>query len=277
MKRIKLTLTLITLPLIACVVVAFLESCQKDTARITLTKEPTAYLKSFTASLPSVINKDIRFKADDMTNRRAGSTASSDMIEIGVNFPENTSQVYTDQCDNINTLEDMARIAHESGAEFDPQPVGTDGYMIAISKNALTGSLEDMINDAKNFLYGKGFTEEDIQEMLEENDADETTLIPFVLALSVVEAQQSEEENDQLSLSSLIPCTKVSAAGVTQDEVLNCAIQAVGADLIMQLGKSEVKTWSVKVVKRLFKTVLPKMVGAAGVAIMIIDFTMCIS
>lgn len=171
----------------------------------------------------------------------------------------------------------MARIAHESGAEFDPQPIGTDGYIIAISQSALTGSLEDMINDSKNYLYGKGFTEEDIQEMLEENDADETSLIPFVLGLSVVEAQQSEEEsNNELSLSSLIPCTKVHA-GITQNPVINCAIEAIGLDLVVQLKKSSTTKWTVPIVKRLFKTVLPKMVGSAGVAIMIVQFSICMA
>lgn len=92
----------------------------------------------------------------------------------------------------------------------------------------------------------------------------------------VIESQQSEENNDQLSLLSLTPCAKASAAGLTHTEVYNCAIQAIGVDIITQLTKSEVKTWSVKVVKRLFKTVLPKMYGPAGVAIMVADFAICI-
>lgn len=281
MKRSKALLFLLVLPLIACVAIAVLESCQQDdnyAVKSELSTIPSECFSSFVKGFANMSKQKISYFTKNGTIRRSSAVNVNDRIDIAVNFPPNTQQSYIDRLPKIETIEDMARLSHECAADFALAGEGSDGYVIAISREALYGSLEGMIAQSKDYLKSKGMTEEDIQEMLDENDADETSLIVFAWGLSIIELEQTVDnsENGQFSFSSLIPCTK-AYAGYTQYPVLNCAIEAIGMDILLQLGKSNATKLTVPVIKKLFKTVLPKIVGTAGLAIMAVEFTICMN
>lgn len=59
--------------------------------------------------------------------------------------------------------------------------------------------------------------------------------------------------------------------------VLDCIVHALGADALILLGTSNTSTWSWPVLKRTFKSIAKRMLGPIGVAIAVIDFSLCMA
>lgn len=244
MKRLKALSLLLVLPLIACVTIAALESCQQDDNGVVkneLSTIPSEWFGSFVKSITNVSKQKISYFTKNGTTRRSSSVNANDRIDIAVNFPPNTQQSYIDRLSEIETIEDMARLSHECAADFALAEEGSGGYVIAISQEALYGSLEEMIAQSKEYLKSKGMTDEDIQEMLDENDADETSLVVFAWGLSVVEYEEANADfEDSFGLTSFIPCTRASASiNIRAEVIVGCAIEALGFDIYTFL-KSQV-------------------------------------
>lgn len=281
MKRSKALLFLLALPLIACVAIAVLESCQQD-ANYAVKSEPSTVpsecFSSFVKGIANVSKQKISYFTKNGTTRRSSTVNANDRIDIAVNFPPNTQQSYIDRLSEIETIEDMAKLSHECAADFALAEEGSGGYVIAISQEALYGSLEEMIAQSKEYLKSKGMTDGDIQEMLDENDADETSLVVFAWGLSAVEYEEANADSeDSFDLTSFIPCTRASASiNIRTGVIVGCAIEALGFDIYNYFKKSSTYKWTVALVKRMFKAYLPKVLGPAGAVITLAQFMICV-
>ncbi|MBQ9230033.1 MAG: hypothetical protein IJ190_02520 [Prevotella sp.] len=280
MKKVKALLFVLTLPLITCVLVAVLESCQQDENFAVKSKPsnaPSDCFNSFVKGISDVSKQKISYFTHSGNIRRSSSVNTNDRIDIAVNFPPNTQQSYIDRLSEIETIEDMARLSHECAADYELAGEGTEGYVVAISQEALYGSLEEMIAQSKEYLKSKGMTDDDIQEMLDENDADESSLVVFAWGLSIVECEETNAESENSGLTSFIPCTRVKASGLspTARQVIGCAVSAIGLDIINYFQQSATKKWTAAIIKRMFKAYLPKVMGPAGTALIIVEFTRC--
>lgn len=285
MKKLNAVLFVLALPLIACIFVAALESCQQENSRSVVeapSTNSTNFLMSFTKELSNASKQDIRYDEHTATNRRVSSVYDNDMFYIAVKFPENTNQEYIKSLPNIKTIEDMAHLAHETAAEYELVDATYSGNKVPISREHLYVSLEGLIAQSKEYLKGKGMTDDDIEEMLEENNADESSLIIFAWGLSCVEYMQKNAiEMDSLDFNAYIPCTQARAIDLTIENkeiktLVKCALKAIGADIVASLATSGAKTWTKAIIKRLFKVVLPKVIGPAGAAITAISFVICV-
>lgn len=286
MKKLNAVLFLLALPLIACVFVAALESCQKEVSHSVVnapSTNSTNFLLSFSKELANASKQNIKYEEQSVTTRRTSSVYDNDLIYVAVKFPENTPQEYVNRLPNITTIEDMARMAHETAAEYELVDATYSGYKVPISREHLHASLEGLIAKSKEYLKGKGMTDADIEEMLEENDADEGCLIIFAWGLSAVEhMQEYEEEKDSLDFSSFIPCTQARAIDLNIENkdvrtLIKCSMRALGVDIIAQLSKSNAKKLTKPIIKRLFKVVLRNAIGYVGAAIAAITFIDCIN
>lgn len=163
--------------------------------------------------------------------------------------------------DEIKTAGDIINLAITTGAPMSLENDGSYSDTLFLSNQECKDALSELIICSKKYLYDNGFSETDIQEMLSENNADESALVPLVTLLA------EEEQNDIVNENSSITRSWAKAG--------HCAMHALGADVIFSLGKSGATVWSKAVIKKTFKFVATKACGIAGAALFVVDFSLC--
>lgn len=191
---------------------------------------------------------------------------------VYIEFSENnlSEAVKVERLRKISTMDDVMRLVREQGAIvslFDNEYA--DGYVELSNEKALELA-GPMIKECKQYLYGKGFSESEIQSMLSENDKVEADIIPFVLFL----VEQEEHENQVIQENGFVfnPVTGliVEGDGSSIDPKFNwakvgyCALKTIGLDIIQEIRNSGVKTLTKAVLKKAFKTVAKRLMGPVG-------------
>jgi|GEM_PF-6458131 len=134
----------------------------------------------------------------------------------------------------------------------------------------IESALQPSVIEAKKYLYTKGFTDQDIHEMIVEENGNELDLIPFVIGLASLE--------DTNTLTMDYPNLFISNAyAQTTSDFIRCGAIAIGADLLFSLGTSDATKWSKKAMKKAFGEVAKKALGPIGVAISVVTFSVCIA
>lgn len=190
---------------------------------------------------------------------------------VYINFPGEVSPVDLLYFDNANSIQGLTDLIHEADAtvQYEPTPVNSQ-YELTVPVQQVISSLNPLVTESKQFLYSRGFTESDIQQMIQEENALETDLIPLVMAVT-------QAENSQVVARNYMNYLPVSSANaLTWSEVGSCAMEALGADILFSLGQSTATVWSMAAIKTAFKTVAKRMLGPIGVAIAVVDFSWCL-
>ena len=127
----------------------------------------------------------------DGTIQRIISPASNE-VAVYVQFPEKVTTEEYSLFENTNTLQDIVDLMHETNAilQYETTPTNED-YQINLPIETITNSLNPLVLESKQYLYTKGFSEQDIQQMIAEENAEEVDLIPFVMALTQTESNQT--------------------------------------------------------------------------------------
>lgn len=166
----------------------------------------------------------------------------------------------------LKTPKQIVELVGNTGAKLSLIKDESCDGMLLISDLETKQALNPLISSSKQYLYKKGFTEDEIQDMLQENDADESEIVPFVTALIKEEyAQQKFSQNT------------VNNSWENIKPYVRCLGDALGVDAIYALSQSTAKNWSKAVLKRVFKTVAKKIYGPIGVLIFTIEFARCAS
>lgn len=256
MKKLKTIILACFSILLVCVVCGLVVSCQNDMA-VQMEEEQAVDARSFTASFKDNLNL---FMGYEVTVDSAQLSASSLSTRVQ---PATTYQIFLDSpvdeqpliMNTIKTPKQIYDLVKIRGVELSRTYKSDTRYVLNISKEESEAALEPLILDSKRYLKEKGFTDREISQMLVANNAEETTLIPFVISLV-------EEE---------LKC----GSGVDIPTAIRCAQQAIGFDIFYALNQSVAKTWSKAVLKKIFKTVAAKVIGPVGTIIFVIDFALC--
>lgn len=222
------------------------------------------YLQSFT------VLKENAFKEDITPIITKAGSFSSDTKALKVCFPVEKTPLVP-EIKNVNCLNDLQNLASKYAASFEiTDGSEISGNTVLISEAKTSASMAAMIKQSKQYLNSLGMTDADIQQMLKEENADESTLVPFTLSLM-------EHDNNsyytwlRTSQFSLIPC----AYAIDWGQVGQCSLRAIGADIFFGLGTSMAKAWTKAAIKKAFKAAAEKILGPVGVAIAVIDFALC--
>lgn len=248
-------------------------SCQNDADSLcTSTKEISDNLKLSTKQLMStriVLGNEIKhgiFKAAEKKQL---------VKTVYVDFPDDTPKLEIDRVRELKTLDDMMLLSHQTAAEFHFEKSELTCDSISISEKEAEVALKPMVAECKRYLYAKDFSDNDIEEMLQESNADETLLVTFVLALMEKEQMEGEKLADVFNSYPLLFTTPARAVSVDWSKAGYCAAGAIGLDIFAGLSQSTLKTWSIAAMKKAFKTVAQKVVGPVGVLIFVGDFSWC--
>jgi len=182
--------------------------------------------------------------------------------------PENISMVY-----QITSVQQLADLQNSTNAviQYSPTPENSNNQ-VQVHIDALNNSLIPLINESKQYLYAKGLTEQNIQDMLLEHNGKTEDLIPFVMALTNAEVQPETFSRNYLS-----PFVNTANAKLNANDYLMCGIVAIGADVLYSLGSSGLATWSTQLIMRSFAVVAKRFLGPIGVAIAVVSFGVCLA
>lgn len=226
--------------------------------------------EKFTSTVSSQKNKigQILFnKINSSTSRLDDSNES-----IYLEFPEGTSNKALDMYTQTNSLQDLSNLIDKTNAvvQYDPT-TSNSTYEINVPIEVIVNSLNPLIIEAKNYLYTKGFTKQDIQNMLVEENGKEEDLIPFVMSLTHIEKGGTYTQNFNL------PFVNYAYARLSANDYIRCAAVAIGADVLWALGGSSAASWGILAMKKAFKAVAMRMLVPIGVAISVVSFGVCIT
>ncbi len=175
-----------------------------------------------------------------------------------------------------STLEDLIRLEHEFALTFSTirRPDSADSIVVTVQDTK--EALKPILLRSKEYLYKKGFSDSEIQEMIKEENATEEDLIALVMLISSDESQTIALHSPNMEYSFFAtPCY----AAFTQSDlatISKCALQAIGADIIQALCLQKGTVWAKPLIKKAFKTVAKRMLGPIGVGIAVVEFTVCI-
>lgn len=176
-----------------------------------------------------------------------------------------------EDCDltEVKTTEDFIRLKNEFNIDYSfVRDCEKYPDSIIVDNEAIEAGFIPLIAESKNYLYGKGITEDQIQEMLIENETDEKTLVPVALALMEYEFKGGAEYFDVDSSMYL------DSRSIDWVKVGGCAMAAIGLDILKDLSKfGKNVTW--EIVKKVFKTTAKRIAGPFGVACAVVEFTLC--
>lgn len=205
------------------------------------------------------------------------SKNDNDVITIYVDYPEDTSKPIKELCEFVSTAQDMIALHRLTAAEFSTDNTGTE-YKIQISEDEAKQSLSPLVEQSRQYLYSKGMSENEIQNMLTENNADETQLVPFVLLLINQECREMElaKNERQKAPNNFLQLFVIPCRASNLNAVFDCGMEALGVDFLFAAGTSITKTWSVAIIKKAFKSIAQKALGPVGAAIAVGSFGWCL-
>lgn len=222
-----------------------------------------------------------KFKASIQTNKsKVGSIMLGGSVtgrpdpsreSIYVDFPGDIGSETTNLYSQTNSIQGLSNLIDNTNAIIQYSPTKTNSdYEINVSVEAVKNSLAPLIADAKNYLYTKGFTNQEIDDMISLHNGTEEDLIPYVMSLTHL------EEGGSFAQNLTIPFVNNVYAKLDANDYLRCAGVAIGADVLWSLGASSAATWGKAAMVKAFGAVAKRLLGPIGVAIAVVSFGVCL-
>lgn len=277
-------LLLCSLMVLTCIFMFFLNSCNSE--ETIEDKHSKEFISSYNILLDKFSSMNI---VNNITKSRVsidedlGDNQLDETILIYLLYPKNTQEDIKNLTEEVVTIQDLSDLIRLTDAVLQYQPNNENiKYKIEVSKASIMNGINPMIKTAKEYLYSRGFSEEEIQMMIEENNAQESDLIPFVLKLS--EASISEESNQKTptsqlktNFSSILFTPLYAEVPLNSSDYQSCALEAIGFDIAYSLAWSGAKTWGKIAIKKAFTTIAKRALGPVGAAIAVVEFGICLN
>jgi hypothetical protein len=216
----------------------------------------------------------VKEKTSNMINKRSLDDNSQDIYLVSLDgdaslsdadFQNISNSVYDFYSLNQVLMDyNLSTSLKPNNGESDPVLV------VNVNEQELLETLNPAIQEAKNYLKNKGFKDNDIIDMINEEGLEETDLIVLVSVLSSYE----NADFTSYSLQSMFVTPTFALDGY---DVIMCGIAAFGADVIWALGTQDATKWTVKAIKKAGAAVGKRLLGPIGVAITLVSFGTCLS
>lgn len=279
MKKIsKGIISLIVLGCFCTSVQVLLNSCQNEKNDLAVSNEKSkTLLKDFVFSGQDFATKPIvnNCGTKKTDNRRKAPKKSQHLATISVDFPSGTNEEAKKLLNEVQTMEDLIELRRFTNATYTyDADVSTVEHFVEVSKTTVMEVMNPMIEKSKKFLKEeKGFTEAEIQEMLAENNVDESQLVPLVALICEDEAMSG----DRFAANRPSNFNLLATPCYASNKIVWCAVAAIFGDLAYAAHQSGLKTWSKALIKSSFKTIAKRALGPIGAAIAVAEFAVCMS
>lgn len=274
-------IALLSLSFIVGILSIVFNSCNNDETPIT-SVESKQFLLKYEQYLPALNEAKLFSRYDNGGSRTLSLEADTSQIKtLVITTPLPVPPKFRDVVLNASTLPEIMEAKLSLDAHFTlydtpswQMPLDEMTMVVKVSESETKKALNPLVQESKKYLYERGFSEQEIQSMLKSENADETALVPLVLAATESESRYMASASHSAFIGWPMKCY---AAEVNLDAALNCAIRAVGIDAIASLEPSKNKKWTKVALKKMFKTVAKRFLGPVGVALAVVEFGLCMN
>lgn len=262
-KYFKGLFAIILLWLIPALGIFILDSCNKASYENSKSGEAARKFNERLQETETKLGSITLFNNDPSNQASFGNPEGAYYIK----FPVGTNPTIINKARNMPTLTQITYALEYHNASINDSIQTDADFSIFIPEQEVMNTLVPLVNDAKNYLIAKGATQQQITDMLQEENAQEIDLIPFVKLLSNIE--QGQYAIRKFSVPFVID------ANAKLPKFIECGIYALGGDAGYALAHSGASSWTWSTMKSVFKGVAKRFLGPIGVAIAVISFTGC--
>lgn len=260
---------------VALVLTTIAVSCQNE-ERVENPKDEQVveFVNTYNSTAMDVFSVGVRHGGNANGPRKAGPVKLDSTQTVYVKPGTGPSSAGDLQPFTGTTLKDFTEYLELTEATAQMFNDGTAIDSVSISVTEAKEKLAPMVAKSRQYLHRFGMTDQDIDQMIRENNSDETALVPLVLAMM---------EYDGSLQSGNAPFYAPSTGGkdyeqssqIDLKQVGDCVLKALGADLVHLIFTSGVNSWTRALIMKLFKEVAKKAIGPVGVAIAVTVFANC--
>lgn len=255
-------------------VTSILNSCKKEPS-ISSNEAAKTFLQSLKLSKKSLSSVQMSgHSASDKKIALVRDPQDPPVETVYVNFPNGNNTNYSVY--QISSVQQLSNLIDDTDAiiQYNPNSQNQNNQ-VSFPIEEINSSLLPLISNAKQYLYTKGFSERQIQNMIVSEHGTEQDLIPFVTTLANIEGNQQVASNKvKINFSDFFASS--AYAKLNGNDYIRCALVAIGADVLFALGSSSAATWTVAIMSRAFSAVAKRFLGPIGVAIAVVSFGVCI-
>lgn len=280
-----------------CFIALFVESCHSDFPETSSAEETTKteFRESLRNSIEHIGACSIGKSNASKTNRIITDSLPDPIndtiipvpgktpifIELPGDFDKEEGNINEERLKQLlakKTLVDLVNAADSIGAHLTIEETEWADGCVYIRNEQAYDAIKPMIQTAKNYLYAKNFSDDEIQEMLIENNAQECDLVPLVLSL-VEQEKDSNNLSYNSSTSFSIFAQTAYASELTLSKVATCAFHAVtgGHEVYELMHALSGAVLTKAAVKAAFKIIVKRTCGVVAVAFAIYEFSVCIN
>ena len=174
------------------------------------------------------------------------------------------------------TTTDLLDMASGFGSDLSFVQDGTYTDSLKISETEARNALRPLIDQSRTYLVTKGLTQLEITQALQEENLEETLIIPVASALAAEDASAPTVPNpNPVTMTMFDPFSNQAFAESNYSRAIRCAMEALGVDLVYMFRGQSITRISKALFKRALKVVASKILGPASVLIVMVDFGLC--
>lgn len=201
-------------------------------------------------------------------NQRNQNLTTLDDGTLFLDFPIGTDPAIFAAFNNNTSIQAITDALYNYNIAVQDTANAQTDISLQIPTAQITTSLQPLVIEAKNYLISKGFTNQTIQDMIQEEGVTEIELIPFVKVLTAIEQNQYAVRKFNIPLIN-------SAMAIANSHFLECGLAALGGDALYSLSLSGASSWTWYTMKSVFKSVAKRFLGPIGVAFAVVSFGIC--
>lgn len=169
-------------------------SCEQKTDLNVQNVENKNFLNEIDNCFDTFIHSKLRGTSQLATTRHDGKCdkLADDLTDVYINFSDSTDKKYIEEAKLIKTIEGLLKLQHKTAAEFSLKDSSLFSCKIQLSKKAADEAIKPLIAPSKKFLYDRGFSENEIKDMLKENNATESDLVLLTLVVNDMEMKNQQ-------------------------------------------------------------------------------------
>lgn len=219
-------------------------------------------------SIPFIVNTGIHTSIFSTTQQSGNQINDNETIYLNFPIVNNSNNFLY----NITSIKELSNLINSSNTVVQYEPNANNiNNQLHIPIELIVSSLSPLIIESKEYLHNKGFSDQEIRNMLEEENGKDENLILFVMSL--IQA----ETNPPISYNLNPLFINAVQAKLDANDYIRCAVISIGADVLWSLGTSNSSKWTKVAMKKAFGIVAKKMLGPIGVGIAVVSFGICLT
>jgi hypothetical protein len=219
-------------------------------------------------SIPFIVNTGIHTSIFGTTQQSGNQINDNETIYLNFPIVNNSNNFLY----NTTSIKELSNLINSSNTVVQYEPNANNiNNQLHIPIELIVSSLSPLIIESKEYLHNKGFSDQEIRNMLDEENGKDEDLILFVMSL--IQA----ETNPPISYNLNPLFINAVQAKLDANDYIRCAVISIGADVLWSLGTSNSSKWTKVAMKKAFGIVAKKMLGPIGVGIAVVSFSICLT